>query len=188
MASKADGKPKKPVPQPAEGPPAAPDPGAEFRAAVGAVRPLRDSPPRVETARRRRPPRRPVERPAPPLPAASALGAADTVRLLRPGLPDRLLARLDGERFEPDAELDLHGLTAAQAAAALGAFIDACRREGCERLRIIHGKGRRSEAAQPVLKALVLTSLTGHPAVLALRSAGRRDGGSGAVRVLLRPG
>ena len=186
MGKAPDGKPG--PRQPAGESPKAPDPGAEFRAAVGAVRPLRDRAPRVEAVRRRAPSRRPVELPGQPLLAASALGAADTVRLLRPGLPDRLLARLDGERFEPDAELDLHGLTAAQAAAALGAFIDACRREGCEWLRIIHGKGRRSEAAQPVLKALVLTSLTGHPAVLALRSAGRRDGGSGAVRVLLRRG
>ena len=167
--------------------PAAHDPGAEFRAAVGAVRPLRHRAPRVETVRRRAPSRRPVALPGSPLLEASAPGGADTVSLLRPGLSERLLARLDGDRFDPDAELDLHGLTAAQAAAALAAFIDACRREGCERLRIIHGKGRRSEAAQPVLKALVLASLKEHPAVLALRSAGRRDGGSGAVRVLLRP-
>jgi DNA-nicking Smr family endonuclease len=53
-------------------------------------------------------------------------------------------------------------------------------------VRIIHGKGQRRGQDLPVLKPLVIESLKGHPAVLALRSAGPRDGGSGAVRVLLR--
>jgi DNA-nicking Smr family endonuclease len=126
-----------------------------------------------------------------PIPAAAAAGlpllaANETVRIAQPGVPAGQLARLDGEDFAADAELDLHGLTLAQAAPVLAAFIAECQRQGCERLRIIHGKGLRSEAAQPVLKAFVIASLKGHPAVVALRSAGRRDGGSGALRVLLR--
>jgi DNA-nicking Smr family endonuclease len=124
-----------------------------------------------------------------PVPAAAhwpVLAANDTVRLAQPGTPPRQLARLDGDDFTADAELDLHGLTLAQAAPALAAFIAECQRRGRERLRIIHGKGLRSEAAQPVLKGFVIASLKGHPAVLALRSASRRDGGGGALRVLLR--
>lgn len=85
-----------------------------------------------------------------------------------------------------EAQLDLHGLTAPQASAALQAFIADCLTAGCERVRIIHGKGQRPGQDLPVLKPLVIESLRGHPAVLALRSAGPRDGGSGAVRVLLR--
>jgi DNA-nicking Smr family endonuclease len=109
-----------------------------------------------------------------------------TVRLAQPGVPSRALRRLDGERFEAEAELDLHGLTAVQAAGALQAFIADSLAAGCERVRIIHGKGQRAGQGLPVLKPLVIESLKGHPAVLALRSAGPRDGGTGALRALLR--
>lgn len=164
------------------------DPGAEFRAAVGPVRPLRRGQSRVEPAAARvtlrRGRRAAVADPAPL--NAPVIAAEETVRIAQPGTPARQLARLDGDEFAADAELDLHGLTLAQATPALAAFIAECQRRGCERLRIIHGKGLRSEAAQPVLKGFVVASLKGHPAVLALRSAGRRDGAGGALRVLLR--
>jgi DNA-nicking Smr family endonuclease len=152
------------------------------------VRPLRRGLARVEPARARVTPRRghpaAIADPAPL--TAPAFAANETVRIAQPGTPARQLARLDGEDFAADAELDLHGLTLAQAGPALATFIAECLRRGRERLRIIHGKGLRSEAAQPVLKAFVIASLKGHPAALALRSAGHRDGGSGALRVLLR--
>jgi len=170
-------------------PPDTPDPGAEFRAAVGPVRPLRPAPPGAAPA-----PARPAtpsrKRPAapPPLPAVlPVIEPGATVRLAQPGVPSRALRRLDGERFEAEAELDLHGLTAVQAAAALQAFIADSLAAGCERVRIIHGKGRAcGPGACRCSSRLVIESLKGHPAVLALRSAGPRDGGTGALRVLLR--
>lgn len=169
-------------------PPDTPDPGAEFRAAVGPVRPLRRAPSGAAPAPARpaTPHRKHPEAP-PPLPAVlPVIEPGATVRLAQPGVPSRALRRLDGERFGAEAELDLHGLTAVQAAAALQAFIADCLAAGCERLRIIHGKGQRPGQGLPVLKPLVIESLRGHPAVLALRSAGPRDGGTGALRVLLR--
>ncbi len=168
-------------------PPEPDDPATEFRAAVGAVRPLRGGARRVDPAPRRQPARVPSQEPPVPAPAdLPLLEPGETVRWLKPGVPARALRRLDGEDFAAEAELDLHGLTVPQATRALHAFLGDCLHEGCERLRIIHGKGLRSPDPQPVLKGLVVASLKGHPAVLALRSAGRRDGASGAVRVLLR--
>jgi len=186
------GSPAKPPP-PRDAPPGADagtDPGAEFRAAVGPVRPVRGGqrqqpPPRVPSAPLRRRPRAPPSRTLTPT-ELPAIEAHATVRMAQPGVPSRLLRRLDGERFEPEAELDLHGLTAAQAAPALLRFVADCLAAGCERVRVIHGKGGRQAGDLPVLKPLAIASLKGHPAVLALRSAGPRDGGSGALRVLLR--
>lgn len=169
-------------------PPEADDPGAEFRAAVGPVTRLRQ-PPRSESSAPARPVPRRGAPPAPPrtLPAVlPVIEPGTTVRLAQPGVPTRLLRRLDGERFVAEAELDLHGLTAAQAVSALHDFIADCLAAGRERVRVIHGKGHRPGQGPPVLKALVVESLKGHPAVLAQRSAGPRDGGSGALRVLLR--
>jgi DNA-nicking Smr family endonuclease len=168
-------------------PPDTADPGAEFRAAVGPVRPLNRAPPSVPPPARAATPRRKRPGALPPLPAVlPVIDPGATVRLAQSGVPNRALRRLDGEWFVADAELDLHGLTAIQATAALQAFIADCLAAGCERVRIIHGKGQRPGQGLPVLKPLVIESLRGHPAVLALRSAGPRDGGTGALRALLR--
>jgi DNA-nicking Smr family endonuclease len=51
--------------------------------------------------------------------------------------------------------------------------------------RVIHGKGRRSGPEGPVLKGIVHERLERAPGVLALVAAEPRDGGSGAVLVLL---
>jgi DNA-nicking Smr family endonuclease len=83
------------------------------------------------------------------------------------------------------AELDLHGATAAEAPALLDAFLDECRRHGVRCARVIHGKGRRSGPEGPVLKGNVHERLARAPGVLGLVAAEPRDGGSGAVLVLL---
>lgn len=169
-------------------PPEAPDPSSEFRTAVGGVRPLRQPQSAVPPVRKGRPlPPRRAPLAASSLPAVlPVIDATATVRLARPGVQARALRRLDGDRFIAEAELDLHGLTAAQAAPALHAFVTECLAAGYEQVRVIHGKGGRMDHGPPVLKALVIESLKRHPSVLALRSAGRRDGASGALRVLLR--
>ena len=53
-------------------------------------------------------------------------------------------------------------------------------------VRIIHGKGSRSEEGQPVLKHKVNYWLRCRDEVLAFTSATGRDGGTGALYVLLR--
>ena len=83
-------------------------------------------------------------------------------------------------------ELDLHGLTVAAARPLLVAFLNACGRRGLRRVRIIHGKGMRSESGEGVLKGIVASWLTQRDDVLAYQQARPADGGSGAVLVLLR--
>jgi DNA-nicking Smr family endonuclease len=104
----------------------------------------------------------------------------------RPGIQKRLLADLQRGRIEVDLELDLHGLTAAYAERVLEEFLHDCGRRGVRCARIIHGKGIRSENRQPVLKRKVNYWLRLYEEVLAFCSAPRRDGGSGAVYLLLR--
>jgi DNA-nicking Smr family endonuclease len=55
-------------------------------------------------------------------------------------------------------------------------------------VRVIHGKGLGSRNREPVLKAKVAGWLAQREAVLAFCEAPPRDGGSGAVLVLLRAG
>jgi DNA-nicking Smr family endonuclease len=53
-------------------------------------------------------------------------------------------------------------------------------------VRIIHGKGLRSKAAGPVLKALTDRMLRRRDDVIAFASARPAQGGTGAVIVLLK--
>ena len=104
----------------------------------------------------------------------------------RRSVPASLLRRLRAGEFSVAAEIDLHGLTALQARIALREFIveAAGRRSGC--VRVIHGKGLRSGTQGPVLKGLVQVWLAQWEEVLAFTSALTRDGGSGALYVLLQ--
>lgn len=102
-----------------------------------------------------------------------------------PGVDRRELRKLKRGDYPSGDRLDLHGRTAAEAAASLKRFIDNSRaRHRC--VSIVHGRGLHSEGNISVLKTRVRECLRQHKAVLAYADAPRNDGGSGAVYVLLR--
>lgn len=105
---------------------------------------------------------------------------------VRPGLQHRLLRKLRRGQFSIGAELDLHGMTAACAQAALAEFLKDCRARRIRGVRIIHGKGLRSPQGRPVLKGKLDRWLRMRDEVVAFCSARSVDGGTGAVYVLLK--
>ncbi len=114
------------------------------------------------------------------------VSGSETLAHARPGIQKRVLQRLKRGQLATGAELDLHGMTAAAARAALLVFIDVCCEQQIRSVRIIHGKGYGSGNAAPVLKNRVNSWLRQHHDVLAFNSARIEDGGSGALYVLLR--
>jgi DNA-nicking Smr family endonuclease len=115
------------------------------------------------------------------------VASEEALSFRRPGVPENVLRRLRRGEYRVSGELDLHGLTVAQAKQALRRFLSAAmaRHAGC--VRIIHGKGLRSGHQGPVLKNLVSGVLRRTSAVVAFVSARPVDGGTGAVYVLLSP-
>lgn len=109
----------------------------------------------------------------------------DELLFRRAHLPVRLTDRLKRGEFAVADEIDLHGLSATNARHALREFLaEAVRRRlGC--VRVVHGKGLRSGPKGPVLKHAVNTWLRKVDAVLAFASTPQRDGGTGALYVLL---
>ncbi len=160
-----------------------------FREAVGDAEPLS-----VNQAEPYRERPRPVPRPQAAaeepddvtLLAESQVETHDYLLYARPGVQARVLAELQRGRIEPELEVDLHGLRAEHARALLRAFFADCRQRRVRCARIIHGKGRGSGERQPMLKCKVNYWLRLRDDVLAFCSATRRDGGTGAVYVLLR--
>jgi DNA-nicking Smr family endonuclease len=111
----------------------------------------------------------------------------DELAFRRPGVSESVLRKLRRGEYRVAGELDLHGLTVAQAKQALRDFLVEAldRRAGC--VRIIHGKGLRSGHHGPVLKGVVSGVLRRSSVVVAYVSARPVDGGTGAVYVLLAP-
>jgi DNA-nicking Smr family endonuclease len=87
--------------------------------------------------------------------------------------------------MEVELELDLHGLTVSYAREMLLEFLRACRQRRVRCVQIVHGKGKSSDR-QPILKHKLNLWLRQWEDVLAFCSARPRDGGTGAVYVLLR--
>jgi DNA-nicking Smr family endonuclease len=101
------------------------------------------------------------------------------------------LRKLRRGDFRVQAECDLHGLSQETAKAEVFRFVQdsSMRQFGC--VRIIHGRGNNSAGHQPIIKTRLQEWLCARrPAryVLAYCSALPRDGGTGAVYVLLRKG
>jgi DNA-nicking Smr family endonuclease len=106
----------------------------------------------------------------------------------RPGLQHTVMRKLRRGQYAIEAELDLHGRTVPQAREALDIFLRNSRAMGKRCVRVIHGKGKTSEGKLPVLKGKVNNWLRQKDEVLAFCTAIPRDGGGGAVYVLLRRG
>lgn len=116
------------------------------------------------------------------------LALGDLLEFQRPGVQHRLMLRLRQGRLAVEGELDLHGQTAAQARRRLPQFLSQAQAAGLRCVCIVHGKGYRSPEQRPVLKTLLNNWLPQCPEVLAYCSALPKDGGTGAVYVLLRGG
>jgi DNA-nicking Smr family endonuclease len=142
---------------------------------------------------RRRPAPVPIEQPPELRDAEPAVALSESevdtpefLLFVRPGVQRRLIHDLQRGYLEVELEVDLHGLTVPFAERLLGEFLDECQRRRVRCARIIHGKGSRSAEGPPVLKRKVNYWLRLRKEVLAFASAMRRDGGTGALYVLLR--
>jgi len=102
----------------------------------------------------------------------------------RPEMSERSFRQLKRGQYSVQDEIDLHHMRAVQAEAALKIFLSEAAHDGRRCVRIIHGKGLRSENG-PVLKAMVDRVLRHRGDVLAFSSAPAAQGGMGAALVLL---
>lgn len=103
----------------------------------------------------------------------------------RSGLQHKVLKKLRQGKHPVEHTLDLHGLTVAEASKELLEFLGECEAAGVSHAIIIHGKGFRSKD-KPVIKPMVNRWLRSVDNVLAFHSAQPKDGGNGAVYVLLK--
>lgn len=103
------------------------------------------------------------------------------------GLNHRTIRELKQGKISFEATLDLHGLIANEAEQRLFKFLETCQTYGMRCVCIIHGKGYRNLAApNPILKNKVNHWLRNSDKVLAFCSALPKDGGTGAIYLILK--
>ncbi|WP_449242962.1 Smr/MutS family protein [Desulfovibrio sp.] len=105
------------------------------------------------------------------------------------GLDRKIFQMLKNGRLSHEAHLDMHGLNADQAYDGLLFFLRESYLQGRRCVLLITGRGKNSPGGQSILKREIQTWLTREPlrrAVLAFCTAQPKDGGAGALYVLLR--
>jgi DNA-nicking Smr family endonuclease len=105
------------------------------------------------------------------------------------GVSDAQLLALRRADPEPEERIDLHGLRREAAGRLVANRIESARARGLRCVVLIHGRGRRSETGESVLRESVPGWLSKAPCathVLAFAPAPKRLGGEGATLVLLR--
>jgi len=113
-------------------------------------------------------------------------GYGASLNFHRASVGRRTMRKLARGGFSVQAEIDLHGMTVAEAKQRLADFIDYSAIAGNLCVRIVHGKGLGSGHRGPVLKNAVNRWLRNWDSVLAFVSTPQVDGGTGALYVLLQ--
>lgn len=105
------------------------------------------------------------------------------------GMDPLVIAKLRAGQYSPETHIDLHGLNAEQAYAALLVFIKDAYNQGRRHLVVVTGRGKNSPGGLSVLRQNMQEWLTKEPlrrVVLSFCTAQPKDGGAGALYVLLR--
>lgn len=105
------------------------------------------------------------------------------------GFDKKLFIQLQNGLFRPKTTLDLHGFNIQQAFYTVVKFLHTAYITGQQPALIISGRGKNSPQGIPVLKEKLYEWVTQEPlkrVILAFCTAHARDGGTGAIYILLR--
>jgi len=105
------------------------------------------------------------------------------------GLDSKIFQQLKAGRLSAEGHLDMHGQNADQALDSLLFFMRESYLSGRRMVLVITGRGKNSPHGLGILRQELQTWLTREPLrriVLAFCTAQPRDGGTGAVYILLR--
>lgn len=117
---------------------------------------------------------------------SNEVSGEDFIFFSRPGLQLKTQKQLKQGKVSIDDHLDLHGLTINEARETLLEFINYAQKQQIRCIRLVHGKGYRSDAQKPALKNKLNSWLRQHPDILAFSSAQPKDGGTGALYIIIK--
>lgn len=166
---------------------AEPEDAALFRASVGIVKPIAPQN-RVSSPKPTRKPLLHRSAPPPEIPDMLSDFVTDETpeEFLSNGLSRMTLRKLRRGTWPVQDSLDLHGNNIDTSRKLLQEFLHGAGQHQLRCVRVIHGKGLNSKEGEAVLRKLTRHWLTQHQSVLGYCNAPPKEGGSGAVLVLLK--
>ncbi len=117
--------------------------------------------------------------------APTLVGPYDELSYRKPGIQHGVFKALKQGQYEPRYILDLHRRTVDQARDDVFYFIQDAMKQNERCVLILHGRGKHSDPPA-LLKSYCNHWLRHIPEVLAFHSAQARDGGTGAVYVMVK--
>ncbi len=102
------------------------------------------------------------------------------------GIQLKVMIRLKKGHMPWEQGIDLHGMSIDEARNQLSHFIRSCYHQQNQVVLVVHGKAYSQSGSAPILKSYTNDWLRQLPEVLAFSSAQAKDGGTGALYVLLR--
>ncbi len=102
------------------------------------------------------------------------------------GIQDGVFRKLRQGKYPIDARLDLHRMTIEKAREMVFSFISDCMKYDLRTVLILPGKGDRNVEDPALLKSYLIHWLPQLEDVMAYHTAQPKDGGAGAMYVLLR--
>lgn len=109
-----------------------------------------------------------------------------SIEHMKGGLQSRRFKLLKQGKIPFESSLDLHGHTIKEARELLLTFLSQCQDKHCRCARVIHGKSHCNFGQKTTIKSYVNQWLKQISSVQAFSSCLQRDGGCGAVYVLLK--
>ncbi|WP_299177052.1 Smr/MutS family protein [uncultured Neptuniibacter sp.] len=118
--------------------------------------------------------------------AVELVESGEELIFANPGVQLRVLKKLKQGHIPWEQGIDLHGYTVDQARDQLSHFISDALRNQARCVIVVHGKAHSSGSEQALIKSYVNEWLKRLRGVLAFCSAQAKDGGTGALYVLLK--
>lgn len=118
--------------------------------------------------------------------AVDLVDSEEELLFANPGVQLRLLKRLKQGHVPWQEGIDLHGYTVDQARDMLSRFIRDASRNNLRCVLVVHGKAHSQSGQTAMLKSYVNEWLKRLDGVLAFCSSQAKDGGNGALYVLLK--
>jgi len=114
------------------------------------------------------------------------VGYEEIIKFAKDGISYKQMHQLKTGNILVEDHLDLHGLSIPESRQLIVEFLHFTKMTGARCVRIVHGKGYKATQHYPVIKNKVNSWLRQHPDVLAFHSATPKDGGTGAIYVLIK--
>lgn len=131
-------------------------------------------------------PKAPLRRPAARAPREAQTAASELRHGETAGIDRRTADNLRRGKMSIEARLDLHGMTQIEAHRALTAFVTGQHESGRRCVLVVTGKGREGGGVLRSMMPQWLNAAELRPRILAFNYAQPRDGGEGALYILLR--